>query len=109
MSQYRGQSFVWLRPPRRKLMAKKVTTIRSLARAHTETALRVLTGVMNSKNATPAARIAAANSLLDRGWGKVNSVAAERNDETLKQQLTEIVRTIVDPEDQDGPDVPPAD
>jgi membrane-bound lytic murein transglycosylase B len=51
-------------------MAKAPTEIRSLARAHTEAALRTLVGVMNQDEAPPAARVAAANSLLDRGWGK---------------------------------------
>lgn len=51
-------------------MAKTPTEIRSLARAHTETALATLAGIMRQEDAPPAARVAAANSLLDRGWGK---------------------------------------
>jgi hypothetical protein len=51
-------------------MPKAVTEIRSLARSHTRTALNVLVGVMRSNEATPAARVAAANAILDRGWGK---------------------------------------
>jgi hypothetical protein len=51
-------------------MAKAATDIRSLARSHTESALKVLAGIMNEPEAPPAARVAAANSLLDRGWGK---------------------------------------
>ena len=50
-------------------MAKTLTEIRSLARSHTRTALRVLVGVMSSKDATAAARVSAANAILDRGWG----------------------------------------
>lgn len=60
-------------------MAKALTEIRSLARSHTEAALNVLTGVMGQTDAPPAARVAAANSLLDRGWGK--PVQALTNDE----------------------------
>lgn len=41
-----------------------------MARAHTESALNVLAGVMNSTDAPPAARVSAAQALLDRGWGK---------------------------------------
>lgn len=41
-----------------------------MARSHTEKALKTLVGVMNQTKAPPAARVAAANSLLDRGWGK---------------------------------------
>ena len=51
-------------------MAKTPTEIKSLARAHTEPAINTLAGIMNQKKAPPAARAAAANSLLDRGWGK---------------------------------------
>lgn len=46
------------------------TDLKALARSHTESALRVLAGVMTSAEAPHAARVAAANSLLDRGWGK---------------------------------------
>lgn len=51
-------------------MARALTDIRSLARKHTEAALKTLVGIMNQKSAPPAARVAAANSLIDRGWGK---------------------------------------
>jgi hypothetical protein len=54
-------------------MAKTPTEIKSLARVHTEAALKTLVGVMNQAEAPPAARVAAANSLLDRGWGKAES------------------------------------
>jgi hypothetical protein len=50
-------------------MTKSITEIRSLARSHTRTALNVLVGVMRSKDATAAARVSAANAILDRGWG----------------------------------------
>jgi hypothetical protein len=51
-------------------MAKAITEIRSLARSHTRTALNVLVAVMRNTKATPPARVAAANAILDRGWGK---------------------------------------
>lgn len=51
-------------------MAKTPTEIRSLARKHTTSALKTLAGIMNEPEAPAAARVAAANSLLDRGWGK---------------------------------------
>lgn len=49
---------------------KTTADIRSLARAHTETAVRTLAGIMREKNSPSAARVAAAQALLDRGWGK---------------------------------------
>ena len=51
-------------------MPKALTEIRSLARSHTRSAIKTLAGVMNSADATPAARVAAANAILDRGWGR---------------------------------------
>jgi hypothetical protein len=50
-------------------MAKTPTEIRSLARSHTETALNALVGIVNNSTSDQA-KVAAANSLLDRGWGK---------------------------------------
>jgi hypothetical protein len=51
-------------------VAKTPTDIRSLARSHTEAALKTLAGIMNQSEAPPAARVSAATALLDRGWGK---------------------------------------
>jgi hypothetical protein len=51
-------------------VAKTLVEIRSLARSHTRTAIRVLVGIMRCEDATPAARVSAANAILDRGWGK---------------------------------------
>jgi hypothetical protein len=50
-------------------VSKTPTQIKSLARAHTERAIQVLQGIMDS-GSTEAARVTAANSLLDRAWGK---------------------------------------
>lgn len=51
-------------------MAKAPIEIKSLARAHTDKAIRVLAGIMSEPDAPHAARVAAAQALLDRGWGK---------------------------------------
>lgn len=51
-------------------MSKNLTQIKSLARLHTERAIQVLAGIMDQPDCPPAARVAAANSLIDRGWGK---------------------------------------
>jgi hypothetical protein len=51
-------------------VAKAPIEIKSLARAHTETAIKTLVGVMNQADSPPAARVQAAQALLDRGWGK---------------------------------------
>lgn len=51
-------------------MSKTPLEIKSLARAHTHGAIRVLAGIMNETKAPHSARVAAANALLDRGYGK---------------------------------------
>jgi hypothetical protein len=78
-------------------MSKSVMEIRSLARSHTRTALNVLVGVMRSKDATAAARVSAANAVLDRGWGKAPQ-AIENGDGGALELIHRIERIIVDPE-----------
>jgi hypothetical protein len=82
-------------------MPKAVTEIRSLARSHTRTALNVLVGVMRSNEATPAARVAAANCILDRGWGKATQAIGNGHDGVL-ELVHRIERIIVHPENSDG-------
>jgi hypothetical protein len=84
-------------------MPRAVTEIRSLARSHTRTAIKVLVGVMSSKDATHAARVAAANAILDRGWGKA-AQALETRDGAI-ELIHRIERVIVHPEDTDGKSV----
>lgn len=64
-------------------MAKTIKEIQSLARNHTDAAVKVLAGIMNQTNCTPAARVAAATALLDRGWGK----PAQTVDMTVRRQI----------------------
>lgn len=72
-------------------MAKTPADIRSLARGHTDTALQTLAKIMTAEDAPHSARVAAANSLLDRGWGKapqelkvaVHKVAKDLGDDEL--------------------------
>lgn len=45
-------------------------SLADLAREHTERAVMVLVEVMESEGAAEAARVSAANAILDRGWGK---------------------------------------
>jgi hypothetical protein len=44
--------------------------IASLARMHTKKAVKTLAAIMNEPHAPYSARVAAAEALLDRGWGK---------------------------------------
>lgn len=77
-------------------MAKTPTEIKSLARSHTEAALNTLVGVMNQPEAPAAARVAAANSLLDRGWGKATQPISGDEDGPALSIITRIERIIVD-------------
>jgi hypothetical protein len=83
-------------------MPKAVTEIRSLARSHTQSALRVLVAVMRNTKATPPARVAAANAILDRGWGKPTQALA--NDEGALELIHRIERVIVPVEHVDAED-----
>ena len=51
-------------------MAKVATDIKALARVHTKTALHTLAKVMTAEDAPHAARVAAAQALLNRAWGQ---------------------------------------
>jgi hypothetical protein len=82
-------------------MAKAVTEIRSLARSHTRTAINVLVGVMRSKDATAAAKVSAANAILDRGWGKATQ-PLENGDDGALELIHRIERIIVHPENSDS-------
>jgi hypothetical protein len=44
--------------------------VTTLARQHTEGAISLLAKVMADEKAPPAARVTAAQALLERGWGK---------------------------------------
>lgn len=53
-----------------KLTVAQRRTLTELARDHTEDAVKTLAAIMLNGRATAAARVTAANSILDRGWGK---------------------------------------
>jgi hypothetical protein len=82
-------------------VAKTLIAIHSLARSHTRTAVNVLVGIMRSKDATPAARVSAANAILDRGWGKAPQAIENGGDGAL-ELIHRIERVIVHPENPDS-------
>ncbi len=79
-------------------MSKTLVEIRSLARGHTRTAINALVGVMRSRKATHAARVSAANAILDRGWGRAPQ-ALENGEDGALELVHRIERVIVHPED----------
>lgn len=73
-------------------MAKAKADIRSLARSHTTSAIRVLAGIMNETKAPSAARVAAAQALLDRGWGK----APQSMEITTPDGWADVLQSVAD-------------
>ena len=90
--------------------AKQITDIRDLARQCTEAAIETLKDVMLDTDSNAAARVAAANGLLDRGHGKaVQHIEAEVSVyDSLslpeKQALLEIIDEIIDADDEGNED-----
>jgi hypothetical protein len=82
--------------------ARTITEIRSVARSHTRTAINVLVGIMRAKDATPAARVSAANAILDRGWGKVALPLHSGGEQDALKLIHRIERVIVHPETSAG-------
>nr|WP_249160961.1 hypothetical protein [Bradyrhizobium manausense] len=78
-----------------------MTEIRSLARSHTRTAVNVLVGIMRNADATPAARVSAANAILDRGWGRATQ-PIENGEDGVLELIHRIERIIVHPENSGG-------
>ena len=69
---------------------KEVAEVRELAREHTEDAINALTEIMKNKDAPPAARVSAANALLDRGFGRApQSIDLNQTGPDLAEMLRE--------------------
>jgi len=59
---------------------KATASIRDAAREYTGEALQTLVGVMRDDDAPHAAKVSAANSVLDRGYGKASTVISGDED-----------------------------
>ena len=69
---------------------KATASIKDASREYTEEALQVLAKVMADKDQPAAARVSAANSLLDRGYGKPSTVLAGDEDGGAIRTVNEI-------------------
>lgn len=56
--------------PKGRQHVPELLRVKSMARLYTDEALAVLRSIMKSKKAPSSARVAAANAILDRGWGR---------------------------------------
>lgn len=63
--------------------------VRSMARSHTRGMMNVLVSIARQPEAPPAARVAAANSVLERGWGKAMQEISS------KSEVTVVIRKIL--------------
>ncbi|EIG62086.1 hypothetical protein [Bradyrhizobium sp. WSM1253] len=72
--------------------APTLADIETLARAKTEAALNVLAAIMFRETANAFARVAAANAIPDRGWGKpVQPLATDARPRELLQRIERII------------------
>jgi hypothetical protein len=78
------------------LKSLRPAQIKALARRHTRAAIKALAGIMNQADGPATARVAAAQALLDRGWGKA---AQPPDGEEGLGALNRIERVIVDPQE----------
>lgn len=78
---------------------KAVMDVIQLARDATPMAMKTLRTIAENEEAPPAARVAAANALLDRGWGKPSQELAitdpasghKRAEELSDQELADMI------------------
>lgn len=64
--------------------------VTTLARQYTESAVNLLGKMVEDEKAPPAARVAAAQALLDRGWGK----APIQIDVSVKAKFDDFLREV---------------
>ena len=72
---------------------KVIAEVKELAREHTGAAIETLVSIMANPKAAPAARVSAANALLDRGYGKPGDVRL-RDEE--RRQLQKFSRELIE-------------
>jgi hypothetical protein len=83
---------------------KVVGEVRESARQHTIEAINTLVSIMQDQKAPPAARVLAANSILDRGYGKpAQTIDAHMNRGSIQEmsdaELTAIAAGGLDDDD----------
>jgi hypothetical protein len=71
-------------------MTKAPPDLRSLARSHTELSVQTLAGIARNSTSDQA-RVAAAQALLDRGWGKAIQPHAGEEGGDIRITIREII------------------
>ncbi len=67
-------------------MPKRLVDVKSLARVHTESAVKVLQSIMSEPSAPANCRVHAAEVLLNRGWGKPTQPISGEDGNPIKIQ-----------------------
>jgi len=81
--------------PERRVGFVGVMDVKALAREYTPDSIHTLAKIMKDVAAPPSARVAAANSLLDRGWGKAHqTVEANIHNQFDNRSDDELIRII---------------
>lgn len=95
--------------------AVRELNVESIARGYTRLALSTLAGIMKGPKYPPSARVAAANSILDRAWGKPSqSVAVDGEIQvTIRKMLEEddpnpLILLDITPNEGSSPAVEPS-
>lgn len=71
---------------------RDVHRVSNLARQHTDLALRTLAEIAGNRKATPSARVAASEALLNRAWGKPTVAVETTRVRTYEDFLIDIAR-----------------
>ena len=71
---------------------KTIADVRELAKELTPKAMMALEAVLDSETAPPAAKVSAANAILDRGWGKPKETVETTARTTLEDLVMESYR-----------------
>jgi len=81
---------------------KVIGEIRDLARQHTEAALKALADIVANEKCPPAARVAAATAILDRGYGRAPQSVTVKG--SIEQHIISLLKGL--DESADGPSKP---
>lgn len=76
--------------------------VKQLAKEASQDAINTLVEIMRDKAAPPAARASAANSILDRGWGKPQQIIEATVNTFERMTDAELVAFITSTADSDG-------
>jgi len=75
---------------------KAIAEVKELAREHTGKAVETLVSIMSDPKAPPAARVSAANALLDRGYGKPPQHITDESARSYVARLPEVAKSAAE-------------